>query len=111
MITWPSLIHYRGEDELSYISDDEEWSIDPDLHFHSYDEGDTLIDSHGKVYSLPYDNKEKKVVIKLTDRILSIEEFGELIIKHLASLNQCCVSKISISSFEKGMLIVEKTNE
>ena len=36
MISWPAVISYKGEDELTFISDEHEWKLDPDLHFHPY---------------------------------------------------------------------------
>lgn len=111
MISWPAIIKFKGEDELLYILDENEWAIDPDLHCHPYDDGDTLIDSDGRMYSIPYNSKESRVEIQASEEIISIQDFESLILNHLVVLNQCCVSKMSILTFKQGMLLVEKTGE
>ena len=110
MIIWPVIIKYKGEDELTFISSEEEWNADPDLHFYPYSEGDELIDTDGAIYQLPYEEENKVVVLKKSDRKKTIEEFESLIKNHLVFLNECCVTKFKISSIQEGMKIVEKTN-
>ena len=111
MVTWPAIIKYIGEDELTFIENEHEWLIDPDLHFHPYTKGDQLVDCNGDLYDLPYDKKEKMVEIIKTNTTKTISEFETLIKNHIVSLNQCCASKIKLSSFKDGILLVEKMNE
>ena len=109
MIKWPAIILYKGEDELTFISSEEEWKVDPDRHFHLYSVGDELIDVEGTVYQLPYDKENKVVIIKETNNKKTIKEFEMLIKKHLVVINECCVAKFQISSIREGMSIVERT--
>ena len=111
MITWPVIIKYFGEDELTFIENEHDWLIDPDHHFHTYTEGDQIVDSNGERYDLPYNNIEKMVEINKTDMPITLSEFEDLVKNHMVSLNQCCSSKIKLPSFKDGMLLVEKTNE
>lgn len=111
MITWPAIIHSAGEDDLIYISSKHEWDIDPDLHFHPYSDGDVLIDSLGELYSLPYNDSEKTVVITKTGESIKLNDFNLLVKKHLSCLGNCCVSKLPILSFAEGMHLVHKSDE
>ncbi len=100
MISWPAIISYEGDDELTFISDEREWEIDPDLNFHPYSEGDVVIDNIGSICKLSYSKKNKKVEIEATGKSTAVKEFEELIKKHMAYLNQCCVSKLNISTIQ-----------
>ena len=110
MIKWPAIIKYKGEDELTFVSSEEEWKMDPDLHFHPYSDGDELIDAEGAVYQLPYDEENAVVEIKKSNKKTTIKEFEMLIKKHLVVINECCVTKFQISSIQEGMNIVERTD-
>lgn len=111
MILWPAIIHYEGDDELLYVSNENEWINDDELVGYIYNDIDRLIDSLGNSFSLPY-NKEKKVTeFKQYDSNISLYDFNKLILKHLSVLNQCCISKITISSYQEGILLVGKTIE
>ena len=111
MVTWPAIIKYVGEHELAFIENENEWLVDPDLHFPSYTSGDQIIDSSGNLYDLPYDDIEKMVQIVKTNKSIKLSEFEVLIKNHMVSLNLCCSSKIKLSSFNDGILLVDKTNE
>ena len=111
MILWPVVINYKGDDELTFILNEYEWASDNDVNFHSHSNDDQLIDSNGVVFKLLYNDNKNTVEIKKTKLSLTINEFESLIKNHMASLNQCCISKIHLKSFENGMLLVEHTNE
>ena len=111
MVTWPAIFKYIGYDELTFIETEHEWKHDPDLHFHPYTKGDQMLDSNGDLFDIPYDDKEKMVKIVKTNKAKTMSEFEILIKNHMVSLNQCCSSKIKLSSFKDGILLVEKMNE
>ena len=111
MITWPAVIKYQGDDELTFISDEKEWELDPDLHFHPYTEGDVFIDASGANYNLSYNNERQMVEIVETAEVIPLERFEAVVKNHLVQLNQCCIAKFNISSFREGMEIVKKSNE
>lgn len=111
MISWPSIIHHKGEDDLLFISDGKEWNIDPDLYYHPYCEGDVMIDCDGQIFELPYNDDEKRVEIKNTGSSISLKEFEVLVKKHLSFVGQCCVEKINLKSYAEGINLVEKTSD
>ena len=111
MVIWPAIIKYIGDDELTFIENEHAWLIDPDLHYYPYTQGDKLVDSNGDVYDLPYDNNDKMVEIIKTNKTKTMAEFEALIKNHIVSLNQCCSSKIKLSSFMDGILLIDKLNE
>ena len=47
MIVWPVVLKYEGVDELTFVSDQNEWDTDTDLHGFSYETTDVMIDSAG----------------------------------------------------------------
>ncbi len=111
MIIWPAILRFNGDDELSFIFDQNEWKTDSDLYFHSYAEGDEFIDSQGKIYDLAFDEINKVVELKETGATISIREFEQLVKKHMVQLNQCCISKFQLSSYQEGMMIVRQVIE
>lgn len=111
MISWPAVICYKGEDELTLVTDQSVWENDLDFHTYPYVEGDILIDTKGNVFHLRYHNKKKTVEIFTTNELITLDDFEILIKNHMVSLNQCCSSKIRISTFNDGISLVEKTME
>ena len=109
-ILWPAIIRFNGDDELAFIVDETEWRSDADLYFHSYADGDQFIDSKGRVYGLTHDPERGMVEIKQTGERLTIDEFENWVRNHLVVLNQCCIAKFQISSFDEGMKIIEQAN-
>ena len=109
-ILWPAIIRFNGDDELAFIVDETEWRSDADLYFHSYADGDQFIDSKGRVYGLSHDPEYGMVEIKQTGERLTIDEFENWVRNHLVVLNQCCIAKFQISSFDEGMKIIEQAN-
>ena len=110
MITWPVVLRFYSEDELLFVSDKNEWDIDPDLFCHPYDERDTVIDSEGKIYGLRYNRSRKISEIEYTGKEMSLSEFTDIIKRHVSVLGECCAEKLNISTFREGMRIIEQTN-
>ena len=108
MIIWPAVIRFNGDDELSFIFDQNEWNADADLYFHSYAEGDEFIDSQGKIYDLAFNEINKVVELNDTGRLISIREFEQLVKRHMVQLNQCCISKFQLASYQEGMMIIRQ---
>ena len=109
-ILWPAIIRFNGDDELVFIVDETEWKSDADLYFHSYADGDQFIDSKGRVYGLSHDPERGVVEVKQTGGKLTIDEFENWVRNHLVVLNQCCIAKFQISSFDEGMKIIQQAN-
>ena len=111
MIHWPAVIKFHGEDELIFIYDEAQWQIDFDQHSHTYTDDDVLIDAKGMSYQL-HDNKNKKIIeVSEQGKQIPLDEFELLVKKHLVQLNQCCIAKFSIASFNEGMDIVKSSDE
>lgn len=99
MIHWPAVISYQGDDELNYVASLAAWQADPHLPNFTFEADDVLIDSRGQVF-------------KLADRIcgeakaaavISLDEFVELLRKHVSAMGNCCASKLGFSTFAEGM--------
>ncbi len=86
------------------------WTANADLNFHAYSIEDRLVDSSGIIFSLPEKKGDEYIEINTTDQSLSLEEFTELIKKHLAQSNQCCIAKIQLESYLEGMTFIEQTD-
>jgi len=106
---WPAIIKYRGENELAFVGDLRQWQTDRDLSSYCYHDGDMLIDSEGQCYHLLYDRKSASAAFVVSAKSISLEEFSVLVQKHLGAANQCCISKIALSSFREGFALIETT--
>ncbi len=54
LVRWPVLLRHPAEPELAVISDQAEWSLDPDLHAWPHHPESRLIDSDGWEYMLVF---------------------------------------------------------
>ncbi len=109
-ISWPAIIHFAGETELTYLANHKAWTSDTDLHIHAYSATDRLIDCSGNIFSLPNKKGDEFIDITPTDKSLSLGKFTELVKNHLAHSNQCCISKLQLSSFLQGMTLIDQDN-
>ncbi|MBT7445851.1 MAG: hypothetical protein HN790_17995 [Methylococcales bacterium] len=61
MVSWPAIIHYEGDDELSYVENEHDWLNNEVFHRGLYNQGDQLVDSEGQVYSIDYNTATEKL--------------------------------------------------
>ena len=62
MVSWPAIIHYEGDDELSYVENEHDWLNNEVFHRGLYNQGDQLVDSEGQVYSIDYNTATEKLL-------------------------------------------------
>jgi hypothetical protein len=108
---WPAVLKYSGEDELLLIKDESTWLADDDLSAYVYDENDMLIDSNGALYALNYHVKTRQIHVNPQKKTVSIDQFEGWVKNHLALLNQCCSSKLTLSSITDGLVLLEQLAE
>lgn len=102
MITWPAIIKFAGDNELSFVATQSEWENDEDLISFRYDPEDQLIDSEGVIYSLN-DDKEGVVNPKNTGEKIGLADITILIREHASELGNCCVSKLGFYSISEAV--------
>ena len=110
-IAWPAVIKYSGEDELLFIKDESTWLADDDLSAYVYDVNDMLIDSNGSLYCLNYHVKNRQTHVKALLKVVPIDQFEGWVKNHLALLNQCCSSKLTLLSITDGLALLEQLSE
>jgi hypothetical protein len=110
VVSWPAIIKYQGESELTFVSSESEWECDADLHFFSYEEGDVLIDSLGSIYALD-ERIENCIKPRATGRCFDRGDILEIIKEHFSCIGECCVSKFAINTILEGIAIVGSVEE
>ena len=102
MITWPAVIKFEGDHELSYVASQAEWEVDEDLSHARYAPMDQLIDSNGLVYSLNV-NSDGSIVIMATGETITLDLITTLLREHASQLGNCCVSKLGFHSISEAV--------
>lgn len=97
MITWPAVIKYAEDDELTYISDLAEWNRDADLHFFEYENLDSLIDSLGLIHHLNNRN-DAFTLPESTGDLIDLERAIDMVKAHFSSVGACCSAKLTARS-------------
>jgi hypothetical protein len=107
-IVWPVVIKYSGEDELLFVKDELTWLADTDLCAYVYDVSDVLVDANGALYALHYEVETRQTLIEAQQKIVSINQFEAWVKSYLALLNQCCSSKLTLTSIADGFALIEQ---
>lgn len=105
MITWPAFIKHDGEDELIYISSLTEWQNDEEMLLYIFSERDVLIDSVGKVYSLPM--LQQNIDSDDFIAVASVDNILELVKAHAAVTGHCCIEKINCQTVSDAVELVK----
>jgi hypothetical protein len=85
-VLWPAVLRYAGADELSIVSNRDEWDIDPELHAWPYRDEDRLVDANGVEYRLGVTagaNAMGQATVEATGTKYSPAEFQQLVERHL----------------------------
>lgn len=91
MISWPCILKLEGDDELIYLSSEDDFMAEcRDLIF---SDDDYVIDSAGFSYLI----SEKLVLIK-TQRILAVDEVTHLVRANEFTKAELCLTKINFST-------------
>lgn len=105
MITWPAVIKYEGDEELTYIDSAEEWTRDVESHLYNHTGDDCLIDSNGHVFSLQHVHGEAINAEDNGERI-TLEQFIRLVRIHASNSHNCCIEKINFRNIAEGIKLV-----
>lgn len=106
LVSWPAIIKFDGDAELTFIRDQADWEQNAEYHHFQYQAGDTLIDSTGQLFSLT----AQAVGYALPEpvrHILSFEDIVTLVRAHAAQTGTCCIEKISAPSIKDVIELVE----
>jgi hypothetical protein len=95
--TWPAIIKYAEDDELTYIANLAEWHGNTDSHFFGYENSDALIDSLGLIHYLNNQN-DSCALPESTGDIIDLEHAIDLVKAHFSSVGACCSAKLSARS-------------
>jgi hypothetical protein len=109
-VKWPGIIKHSDDAELIYVSDQDEWDNDADLHYFEYDESDYLIGSNGETYRLDK-RKNKYVVPESRGTTMTLQNILGLVKAHAAQRGSCCVAKLYAPTIIDAFKIVESLNE
>lgn len=104
MITWPVIIKHDGEDELIYLNSLHDWQNDEEMLLYIFTERDVLIDSLGKVFSLP--QLQLDIHCEQYLAVASVENVLELLRAHAALLGECCIAKMHTTSVAEAIELV-----
>lgn len=108
MITWPGVIKYEGDDELSYVGSESEWA--GAARPGAFTKGDVLIDSRGRVFDLTV-NASNTVALVETRNTLPVEEMTRLVQAHAALMGELCAPKMVLGSVAEGIAFVGELDE
>lgn len=103
-IAWPAIIHYTGQDELAFVSDQTDWDKDATWHRFQYRDTDQLIDADGRIYKLRHTNGTALPVP--TGRHASLHDVVDLVRTHAARTGTCCISKYFAATIKEAILAV-----
>jgi hypothetical protein len=103
---WPAIIMHHEQHELILVSSERAWLDEPQLSRFPYAVDDRLIDSRGQLFAPVYDRVSGHVEIKTLDTQIGLAEFNLLLRKHLCVQNACCISKLSLSSYQQGFDLI-----
>ncbi|QSA96554.1 hypothetical protein JWZ97_15220 [Methylococcus sp. EFPC2] len=105
MVSWPAIIKYVNDDELTFINSPEEINSHPDLHDIRFNPGDVLIDAAGKVHALR--NALGHIEIAQESEVaLTLDFVVELVRKHASICGECCISKISATTIAEAIHLI-----
>lgn len=100
-VCWPAVIKYDRDAELAFVADQSEWENDVELHRFAHRDGDLLIDSEGKLFSLSV--HADRMTLELKPERVSLDDMIALIRAHAVQDGACCVSKFSAGSIAEAV--------
>lgn len=100
-VTWPAVVKFNNTDELLYAGSIEDWQSNSEMGGASFQAGDLLIDSAGRVYNLvtgaDYNDQQQR----------TLAEVIELVRQHASVCGHCCVSKLGAPSIRDALQLVD----
>jgi len=110
MISWPAVIKYQGDDELTYVHTEKEWLSDAGSHLYHHRDDDQLIDSSGRIFSLNHVD-DNTIMPENTGKQILLEDFIRLVRIHASSSHRCCIEKINFRTIAEGISLVNSLKE
>jgi len=109
MASWPAIIKFSGDDELTYIADLQQWKSDTDLHFFGYQQDDMLIDSCGMIHHLNQHNVDL-IMPQPTGALIDLGLATTIVQAHYSSIRSCCAAKIFAPSVAQLIELIGEEN-
>jgi Cu/Ag efflux pump CusA len=109
MIHWPAAIKYDGDDELSFIGSEQEWTRDAGSLLYNHKGDDYLIDSSGHIFSIDHVHDEVITTADTGRRIL-LQDFIRLVRIHASNSHRCCIEKINFRNIAEGISLLANMN-
>jgi len=109
VISWPAAIKYDGDDELSYIGSEQEWTRDAGSLLYNHRGDDYLIDSYGHVFSIDHAHDDS-ITVADTGNQISLQDFIKLVRIHASSSQRCCIEKINFRNIAEGLSLLASMN-
>ena len=106
---WPCIIKHDEVHDVAYIATYNDWLEDKSLSQFPYGEHDLLIDHKGSAFQLEYNRQNRMVSFIPSTESLSLEAFSSILRKHLCTTNECCISKVSATSFAEGFEMIRQS--
>ena len=106
-VQWPAVLNAQNFDELVYFANQFEFDNATDIWHGQLSGRDRLIDSQGRIYNIACHAHANMPMLVATQQVLDLETFSSLVRQHCSAMNQCCISKIHLVSYEQGMQLVK----
>lgn len=107
-VSWPAIIKMEGVDDLLYIESQQVWDSEASIS-QQYHRDDLLIDSEGHCFQLQI--RASDIDIVAMQQSLDLAQLDQWVRQHLVAMQQCCVYKVELDSFEQGFHMVKDTQE
>lgn len=109
-ISWPAFIKLKDDNGLVYITDQQQWLNDSELHAAHYETEDRLIDSDGKVFS-PNKRSLKENLPLSTGLICELADAVGYVQAYAAEENFCCSAKIQAKNIAEILTMIYDIGE
>lgn len=106
-VNWPAVLKYAGDSELVYVSGEQAWAEDTDLHALGYQEEDVLIDSKGMLF-VPQALASQQAALIPTGRQLTLTEMLSYVQLHQSCSGFCCAAKSNFATIEETVRALDE---
>lgn len=107
---WPAVIQYRGDDELLYLADADDWQAQLAGQHFPFSEHDRLIDSRGRVF-LPADAVDGGPSLRTSGETLGLDGFTLLLRAHAVRAGNCCAGKVGCRDVGEGIRLIARMED
>lgn len=107
-VVWPAIIKMAGVDDLLYVDSQYAWINDTSVNYQYHSE-DRLVDVQGQCFQLP--KKTAQTDFIALQQSIDLAQLEQWVRQHLVAMQQCCVYKVELESFDQGLCLVKDTRE